>query len=342
MSYSTLNSDLVNLLGQSQQIFKETSKTSFIRDPFHSALFQFIRYCLQETAVALHQTVVFTYKQQPKTKQKHFFLSGFKAKTSWNTSQWKIFGNPEECKEGHDMKWLLKNLRLHWKEYALQMNLYEDVLDDITGFLLFDIIQKGLIYDDDSKNGIVDVKFVKDCYDACLEMLSAIIESEYYKEISQAIEKIKQNIEAMLLLIPEYEVFVKQQEHVAKEELLTGKVIDFLKDNSLAEALRKEEMIKSSKPTEKPLTNYFLFTVIPRFAKHQLTSSSDSGVVVDDMSDVLTSGSADTSLVVIDGFQSTPVAVKNKVVDRLRLKDKSTLGKLTGKSDTMDGSFVLL
>ena len=344
----------LDLLGQAQVMYNQTD-SAVIRDPFSCTLYDFISFSLRELSKALHRIVVYTRENLIVAQQKkYFFLVGYKPRQGWNTLQQKVYGNPKNELEGQDIKWLLKNLRWHYKKYAKYLALDKETFDDITGFLLFDVVLNGFTCGDNESTEYDDSLTI-DCFNASIDLLSAVVEASFYKAIKEDVNKIKQNIETMLPVVLEFKSLVLKQSSKLADDLDTGKVLGFLRSNSLLNALEKERKVVSNNPTEKPITNYFLYTVVPRFESLNLTG--DSGVVADIS---LANETMDGSMVVIGTpknkktlvVESTPV-LKNKTVERLR-KSSSSQKKTPVKSysqkklshpkspDEMDGSFVLI
>ena len=332
----------LSILGSVHQLEDKTTSCT-VRDPFSATMYDFIRCCLLETTKALHATISYTYKQLSESKQKSFYLIGYKSRRGWQT---KIYGDPSNVEEGHDIKWMLKNLRWHWEKYSAYMELYEDAFDDITGFLLSDLVQEE--YADSGSNGASvqseNFDLLDDCFEACLELVTAISESKFYQPICFEVAPFQHNIESMLPIVSQFKVFRTKQEGVQTENsLATDKVISFLGGQLLKE-LNKESKVKSANPADKPVTNFFLYTVMPRFEN----ANGDSGI--DELFD--NSRETDNSLVIIDHFQSTP---QNKALERIKKHGKGfspriSSGKGKGYSpqnssrngDQMDGSFLVL
>lgn len=344
----------LDLLGQAQVMHNQTG-SAVVRDPFSCTLYDFISFSLRELSKALHRIVVYTRENLIVAQQKkYFFLVGYKPRQGWNTLQQKVYGNPKNELEGQDIKWLLKNLRWHYKKYAKYLALDKETFDDITGFLLFDVVLNGFTCGDNESTEYDDSLTI-DCFNASIDLLSAVVEASFYKAIKEDVNKIKQNIEAMLPVVLEFKSLVLKQSSKLADDLDTGKVLGFLRSKLLLNALEKERKVVSNNPTEKPITNYFLYTVIPRFESLNLTG--DSGVVADIS---LANETMDGSMVVIGTpknkktlvVESTPV-LKNKTVERLK-KSSSSQKKMPVKSysqkkmshpkspDEMDGSFVLI
>ena len=344
----------LDLLGQAQVMHNQTD-SAVIRDPFSCTLYDFISFSLRELSKALHRIVVYTRENLIVAQQKkYFFLVGYKPRQGWNTLQQKVYGNPKNELEGQDIKWLLKNLRWHYKKYAKYLALDKETFDDITGFLLFDVVLNGFTCGDNESTEYDDSLTI-DCFNASIDLLSAVVEASFYKAIKEDVNKIKQNIEAMLPVVLEFKSLVLKQSSKLADDLDTGKVLGFLRSKLLLNALEKERKVVSNNPTEKLITNYFLYTVIPRFESLNLTG--DSGVVADIS---LANKTMDGSMVVIGTpknkktlvMESTPV-LKNKTVERLK-KSSSSQKKTPVKSysqkkmshpkspDEMDGSFVLI
>ena len=344
----------LDLLGQAQVMHNQTG-SAVVRDPFSCTLYDFISFSLRELSKALHRIVVYTRENLIVAQQKkYFFLVGYKPRQGWNTLQQKVYGNPKNELEGQDIKWLLKNLRWHYKKYAKYLALDKETFDDITGFLLFDVVLNGFTCGDNESTEYDDSLTI-DCFNASIDLLSAVVEASFYKAIKEDVNKIKQNIEAMLPVVLEFKSLVLKQSSKLADDLDTGKVLGFLRSKSLLNALEKERKVVSNNPTEKPITNYFLYTVIPRFESLNLTG--DSGVVADIS---LANETMDGSMVVIGTpknkktlvVESTPI-LKNKTVERLK-KSSTSQKKTPVKSysqkkmshpkspDEMDGSFVLI
>lgn len=344
----------LDLLGQAQVMHNQTD-SAVIRDPFSCTLYGFISFSLRELSKALHRIVVYTQENLIVAQQKkYFFLVGYKPRQGWNTLQQKIYGNPRTELGGQDIKWLLKNLRWHYKKYTKYLALDKETFDDITGFLLFDVVLNGFTCGDNESTEYDDSLTI-DCFNASIDFLSAVVEASSYKAIKEDVGKIKHNLEAMVPVVLEFKSLILKQASKLTDDLETGKVFNFLKSKSLLNALEKERKVVSDNPTEKPITNYFLYTVIPRFESLNLTV--DSGVVADIS---LANETMDGSMIVIGTpknqksvvVESTPV-LKNKSVERLK-RSSSSQKKTPVKSysqkkvshpkspDEMDGSFVLI
>jgi len=267
-------SSSICMLGKPQKLTYPNNKEVFLNDPFSCSMLDFIQYCLNELTEVLHITVVFTYKNLIEKKQKkNFFLTGFGERKRRGSLQKKLYGDPSKVKEGTDLRMLLKNIRWNYKKYALHTNIYEDTFCDITGFFLFDILPclyatKPFEYDD---------KMVFDCFDAAVELVSAISESKYYTEVSKDVLNYKINLEALLSTAMEYKSINRSKSSC--EVLNTKAVLDFLQSQNLKVMLKEEQKISSESPLEKPLTNYFLNVVMARFDSNQF--ASDSGIVED-------------------------------------------------------------
>lgn len=265
----------LHVLGPAKEVHDvENEKTAFLRDPFSATLNDFVVYCLNELAEALHLAIVHTYTQLPKKKRVHFYLVGYKERTSWGNIQQKIYDDPSQCDQGLQIKWLLKNLRWYWMKYAEYMELSDDAFDDITGFILFDVVQRAYADIGTELRESEDENLVRDCYQASLDLVIAIAEAAYYQEIAADILKFKDNLESMLPLIDEFETYQRKQRDVRNELLDTNKVIEFIKSDILMKELEREAK-EVNNPAHKPLTNYFLCTVMPRF--QNLTLLNDNG-----------------------------------------------------------------
>lgn len=154
--------------------------------------------CISETSKLLKQAVIYTYNQKSPEDQKKFYLIGYKPR-SQGFHHRKIYGDPSKEKEGGDIKWQLKNLRWHNQEYAEYMNIYEDVLDDISGFLLFDVIHD--CYFGSSKLSVCfsDKQFLYDCIEACEELVNAIQDSSFYVDIQKEAYETSRKLEFLSL-----------------------------------------------------------------------------------------------------------------------------------------------
>ena len=181
------------------------------------------------------------------------------------------------------MKWLLKNLRWYWKQYAKYMELNDDAFDDITGFLLFDVVNNA--YADSKEGGDAtesteeDDSLVQNCFEASLDLIIAVTEATYFETIADEVAKNRRNLETMMPLIRELHVYRSRQNKIQKEPIDTRTVLDFLKSPALLRELEKEEGCADN-PLARPLTNYFLYTVMPRFEQLALAASpiNDSGI----------------------------------------------------------------
>ncbi|XP_065649830.1 uncharacterized protein LOC136078285 [Hydra vulgaris] len=158
--------------------------------------------CLQSTGKALHEMVVYTYQQQDPVAKKKFFLVGYKGSrwgSRWGKHKMKLYDNPSKSNSGLNIKWILRNILWHKKMYANYLRLYEDSLKEIVDFLLVDIFEDSFA---DLNIEINNIELlISDCFGACLELVTAMLESEYYSSLSKTVAKVKSDIETQLLCL---------------------------------------------------------------------------------------------------------------------------------------------
>ena len=277
--------------------------------------------CLQSTGKALHEIVVYSYHQQQPILKEKFFLVGYKQRTSrCRKQQLKLYDNPSISNLGFNIKWLLRNIRWHKKMYADHLRLYEDSLEEIVDFLLVDIFEYGFA---ELRNEINNFEFLaSDCFAACLELVTAILESDYYKSISKLVVHIKSDIENQYLCLK------KLNEHLVTGSIDIQRVIDFMNSGNLIKEFEKEK-----KHQENQQLNHF----------ESVEFNSDHLKYVIEHEDTLNNTAIDSSIVFIDHVPSTPCSLITKSnislsTTPLILQEKENFGDLID----IDESYVLV
>ena len=287
----------------------------------------------EDMSLFLKEVVKMTFNQEPKDKQRAFFLIGYKHKRGFSK---RIYGDPNTATEGGDFKWQLRNIRWHLSKYSEQMNIYEDVLDDLTGFLL-DTCYKcylgsSLLTEAANQN------LLKDSFEVCVELVGAIEEAEFYQNMKSSSTKFRINLEKKIN---------------ALEDLSnpSAKALSFVEE-LLVPGLIKE--ITNDSIQTKPITKLILNSVQSQFSKDDSGICADmpgftstSSTPIRNMSNkpeipgtpqLLANQSTNSSMVFID----TPT-VKNKQLDEIKkFSQKRNPGKNSPSPDVMDGSFVMI
>jgi len=322
--------------------------------------------CLNNISNLLKEVILFTYGQEPQSKQKKFFLVGYEHRKGFSK---KIFGDPNNCDEGVDLKWQLRNIRWHLAKYAELMNMYEDVLDDLTGFLL-DTTFQCYLGSAHLHKMLADPNLLNDCVEVCLEIVGAIEDAGFYQGIHTIASELRQKLEHQEL------------------NQTPGSSTKASKDTE--ETLVKNDFIGAQKSTDKkPISNSIhtqfskkidedsgIFGDVSGISGHVQTSVTSTPVQDNKKStrqkpttsphtpmQTATPGkhqsfssqrlqqkkldtSMNSSMVIID----TPT-IKNKPIDILKQTSNSSqkkktplssLKKRSSKDDEMDGSFVLI
>jgi hypothetical protein len=313
-----------------------------------------IHNCLNEFSTLLKEVIILTRNHETGSRQRQFFLIGYNHRRGYSK---RLHGDPKECPEGVDLKWQLRNIRWHLKHYAELMNLYEDVLDDLTGFLL-DTTFKCYLGSTRLNEVVSDPDLFNDCIEVCKELASAIEESEFYQNLNQNAVEVKVKLD-------ELQQFVAVQ---GKALVMDSQMVLNFVQNTLLLEIKKE-----NSTFNKPVTKHLLDVIVPQLVKN---AGEDSGIVYDLLTstpstpslprDSLSKKSTpvprrnkaatlkqestpissrslmDTSMVIVD----TPV-LKNKHIEqvkettpRSRRKNKNREERKNG--DSMDGSFVLI
>ena len=272
--HSIMAKPKVKVLGAQQLVEEYDSSSYTLHDPFVASTLEYVRRCLDQLSKALHVTIVCAYKQLPLNKRKSFFLASF--------NPWKLvkkglkkrnnFGDPSKNDSGHDIQWLLKNLRFNIPFYAEKLDMEEDDFDDLSGFLL-DSIRNQLAHqyylkpfdENDPGNPWLRKHFItKDCIDASVELVAAIYDSEYFASVQSDVEKIKNNLERMRTVLEEHKLYKDRKKVAEGKPLDTDMVLKFLTSDALVQQLEAEKKLENGSPIEQPLTHFFQMIVIPR------------------------------------------------------------------------------
>lgn len=286
----------------------------------------------QDVSLFLKEVVKLTFNQEPKSKQRSFFLIGYEHKRGFSK---RIYGDPNTATEACDFKWQLRNIRWHLSKYAEQMNIYEDVLDDLTGFLL-DICYKCYL-GSSLLTEAADQNLLTDSFEVCIELVGAIEEAEFYQSLKSSSTKLKINLE-------------KRINALEDDSSPSVKALNFIEE-FLVPGLIKE--IANHATQTKPITKLILNSVQPQFSKDDSGICADmsltlaSSTPIQNMSKkpenlrtprLLANQSMNSSMVIVD----TPT-INNKPLDQIKkFSQKRTPGKNCTSPDLMDGSFVMI
>ena len=305
----------------------EDFKTSKVIGQIHSLF--------EDVSIFLRKVIIHTFNNE--IKQKAFFLIGYQHKRGFSN---RIYGDPKTAEEGGDFRWQLRNIRWHLSKYAEQINIYEDVLDDLTGFLL-DTCYKCYLGSKSLSEVALDQSLLDDSLEVCFELVSAIEEAEFYQNLKEISTELKDKIK-------------KQIDTLQDPSHPTMKALKFVED-VLLPSLVKE--IGSGQEEAKPATTVLLNSVKPCFTKDL---EDDSGIYADISGSTVASSSASTpmrstpnvrgshllanqsmnsSMVIIDSPN-----VKNKPIDQLKKfsQKRSPSASKGSPPDQMDGSFLLI
>ena len=285
-----------------------------------------IHILFENMSLFLKDVVVFTFNQELKSKQKSFFLIGYEHKRGFSK---RIYGDPKTTAEGADFKWQLRNLRWHLAKYAEKMNIYDDVLDDLTGFLL-DTCYKCYLGSSLLTKAASDHNLLNDSFEVCIELVSAIEEAEFYLSLKHESSELKKSLQ-------------KQFNTFNNHSNLSVKALKFTEE-FLVPSLLKE--VTSGSDQVKPITKLILNYVQPQLVKDMkeddsgsTVQSSSTNTPMRNTSNTLPiNQSMDSSMIIIN----TPT-VKNKPIDQLKkFSQKRTPPKKVTSTDVMDGSFVMI
>jgi len=166
--------------------------------------------------------------------------------------------------------------------------------------------------------------------------------SSYYEAIAEGVLKNRHNLETMMPLISEFQIYQKKQERATNHPLDAKLVLEFLSSSDLIRQLEKEHKMGNC-PVEKPLTNFFLYTVMPRFEYLSLNTN-------DKYNDGIDSGLYERS---VDSAKKLKNTLNENLMERSHLKVCSTPFSLNRDSrmdvvpepltnQTMEGSMIVI
>jgi len=350
-----------------------TKKPSYsLNGSFGASPLDFINRSLHLLSDALRVAVTITYNRLPKYLQKTFYVTNLVSVTTNERIHFqKSFGDPSLTVSGGDVKMLLKNLRSHWKMYSKKMNMYEDAFEDITGFLLHDIVESGIeafhinhIEDGLQQNTIPLNKMVyshevaKDCIEATWELVAAIHDAKYYQAVSKQMHSIKTRLEELVLVIQDFQ----EIHHIIE--------LDNCNDTTRKEVIQVFDSGESS-PTLSPRVSPEDTDIITTSVNNNVQLSDKKGndsaygspdslasqmenLAIKDTScenkeNLSTDQTKDvkSSCVGVVEHMSTPV-LKNKSLEKVTRSNRKPLSMSPilnvnhSKSEAMEGSFVIL
>ena len=225
----------------------------------NSSMLGYIHSCLHEFGTLLKEVIIVTRDRETGSRQRQFFLIGYNHRRGFSK---RLYGDPNECPEGEDLKWQLRHVRWHLKHYAEQLNLYEDVLDDLSGFLL-DTTFKCYLGSTRLTEAVSDPNLLNDCIEVCQELVSAVGDSELYQSLHQNVVDVKRKLDKI-----QKSAVIQSVTSVVDSQ----SVLDFVQETLLL------QIKKENSEFNKPVTKRLLNLIVPQLAKN---SDEDSGIVCD-------------------------------------------------------------
>ena len=209
----------------------------------------FISNCLLETSNLLYLVIVQTFERESSKNLRKFFLTGYKPRR--NGRQRRIYGSPVNNPSGRDIKWQLKHIHRYSKKYAESLGMCHSDLEDVTTFLLYEIVHESYLGSCKFAEKHLSKDFLLDIFESCQDLICAIEQSENFSDIQKDASLTRDKLE---VLEDNYFRSLLLSERNADTEC----VIEFVKSEVLMNELVNELNSEGSHPFKKPISRVFL------------------------------------------------------------------------------------